>query len=63
MNCEICLTVVPVRSYSGGACPTCRQGYEYEEGYHIVLTEKQLSVLRDVAGLAPKAYTLKRELR
>ncbi len=35
-------------TYRGGVCIHCGQKYQYEEGWQIVLTEKQMEALRDL---------------
>ena len=34
-------------TYDSNKCPKCGQGYSYDEGQVIVLTDEQRSILRD----------------
>lgn len=48
-QCLICEKHSPTSlndTYRGGRCIHCGQSYEYEEGWQVVLTEKQLTALR-----------------
>lgn len=44
-TCEICKTDFELETYGDGACPTCGQVYNYDEGHSISLTAEQLEIL------------------
>lgn len=45
-DCLICDHVQTVETYGDFECEICGQKYEYEEGHRILLSDKQLKLLR-----------------
>ena len=46
-KCDICGTENTVASYGDWACSQCGQGYVYDEGHQIRLTDSQWALLRN----------------
>ncbi len=46
-GCVVCETDFEIDKYGEGKCPICLTAYGYDEGYALVLTSEQLSLLRD----------------
>lgn len=47
IKCDICNTKFEIPNYGDGACPSCGQKYEYEEGFTVIITPKQMELLRE----------------
>lgn len=45
ITCLICENKFEIDKYGKGKCDNCGQEYEYEEGYRIVLSNKQKELL------------------
>jgi hypothetical protein len=47
LDCIICDKEFDVDEYGESECPSCGQGYEYDEGVFIELTDEQIKLLKD----------------
>lgn len=46
--CTICNGEVTATDYAGGECSKCGRAYKYDEGFMVILTEKDKELLREV---------------